>query len=181
MSAKKCRFCQSTFMPMRALQQVCGPSCGIALAKVKQSKKNEKEFKAITKEKKAKLKTRGDYLRECQTAFNAFIRLRDKDLPCISCQRHHTGQYHAGHYRSVGSAPELRFMELQVHAQCSACNLHLSGNLIEYRKNLIAKIGLDAVERIEGPHDMPKLSIEEIQELTRPYKAKVKELIINNN
>ena len=173
---KKCKFCQKPFQSMRSLQQVCSPSCGIALAQVKQAKKNDKEYDKVTKELKKKLKTRGDYLRECQTAFNAFIRLRDKDLPCISCQRHHTGQYHAGHYRSVGSAPELRFNELQVNAQCSACNNYLSGNLIEYRKNLIKKIGLDAVERIEGNHDMPKLSIQEIQELTVFYKQKIKEI-----
>jgi len=161
---------------MRSLQQVCSPSCGIALASLKQSKKAKKECAAIIKERKERLKTRGDYLRECQAAFNMFIRLRDKDEPCISCQRHHTGQYHAGHYRSVGSAPELRFMECQVHKQCSTCNNYLSGNLIEYRKNLIKKIGLDAVERIEGAHDMPKLTLDEIKELTKHYKLKVKEM-----
>jgi hypothetical protein len=161
---------------MRALQQVCSPACGIALAQVTAAKKKEKEYQKVTRERKEKLKTRGDYLKECQIAFNAFIRLRDKDEPCISCGRYHTGQYHAGHFRSVGSAPECRFMEVQVYKQCSPCNNNLSGNLIEYRKNLVKKLGVEMVEWIEGNHEMPKLTIEQIKDLTKYYRQKAREL-----
>ena len=38
-----------------------------------------------------------------------------------------------------GAMPSLRFNTHNVHKQCSACNNHLSGNMIEYRINLIAK------------------------------------------
>ncbi|MEF3019469.1 recombination protein NinG, partial [Pseudomonas aeruginosa] len=61
------------------------------------------------KVRKARLKSRADHLREAQQAFNEFIRLRDAYQPCISCGRHHDGQYHAGHYRTVAASPELRF------------------------------------------------------------------------
>jgi hypothetical protein len=117
-------------------------------------------------------------LREAQTVINQYIRLRDDKEPCISCQRHHTGQYHAGHYLAVGSHPELRFNELNNNKQCSVCNNNLSGNQIEYRKHLIIKIGLDQVEWLEGPHQPRKYTIEEIKAIKDLYKLKLKELKI---
>jgi hypothetical protein len=80
----------------------------------------------------------------------------------------------AGHYRTVGSSPELRFNEENCHIQCEHCNSHLSGNIIEYRKRLIAKIGIDRVEWIEGKHEPLKLSIDEIITLIAFYKEKIK-------
>jgi len=127
-------------------------------------------------ETKLKLKKKGEWLREAQIAFNAYIRERDKNQPCISCQRFHEGQYHAGHYRSVGSCPQLRFEPLNVHRQCSACNEHLSGNLIEYRKSLLIKLGLDTVEWLEGPHELHHYSIDQIKDIKTLYKQKLKEL-----
>jgi hypothetical protein len=65
------------------------------------------------------------FIKQAQHAFNEFIRYRDRDFPCISCGRHHDGQYHAGHFRTTGASPELRFDEDNCHKQCSACNNHL--------------------------------------------------------
>ena len=90
--------------------------------------------------KREKLKSRAQWLKEAQQAFNAWIRLRDADKPCISCGRHHEGQWYAGHYLSTGARPELRFEPLNVHKQCSACNTHLSGNLVLYRAELVRRI-----------------------------------------
>jgi hypothetical protein len=126
------------------------------------------------------LKTRSDHLKEAQTAFNAFIRERDKNDPCISCGRFHTGQYHAGHYRTVGSNPELRFEELNVHKQCAPCNNHKSGNIVEYRIRLKAKIGEDKVDWIEGFHEPKHYTIDEIQEIKSMYSKKLKQLKANN-
>lgn len=148
-------------------------------AKKKRKRAAKAEVKArrkSTKEDKERIKTRSQWLKEAQTAFNAFIRERDKAEPCISCGRHHQGQYHAGHYRSVGAAPELRFCEDNVQKQCAPCNNHLSGNPIEYRIRLLAKIGADRVGWIEGPHEPAKLRVEEIKEIKQKYKDKLKEL-----
>lgn len=128
------------------------------------------------KKAKERVKTRGEWLREAQAEFNKYIRLRDHGEPCISCQRHHQGQYHAGHYRTVGSSPELRFEELNVMKQCQPCNNHLSGNLVEYRKNLIKKIGLDKVEWLEGPHDPKHYTIDDIKEIKDKYKKLARDL-----
>lgn len=175
--AKKCRFCQRPFdAKFSSTQTVCSPGCGIALAQTTEAKKREKAYDKVTKERKEKLKTRGDYLKECQIAFNAFIRLRDKDEPCISCGNKNPVKQNAGHYRSVGSCIELRFCELNCFLQCEHCNSFLSGNLINYRKNLILRIGESKVEWLEGNHEMPKLTIEEIREKTKYYRQKVREI-----
>jgi hypothetical protein len=122
------------------------------------------------------IKPKSEYVKEAQTAFNSYIRERDKDLPCISCQRNHSGQYHAGHYRTTKAAPELRFNESNVHKQCSVCNNHLSGNILEYRINLINHLGIEVVEWIEGKHEPKKYSIDDLKSIKEEYKLKLKEL-----
>lgn len=180
----KCKECGEYYTKFRSTQQVCSVKCAMAMGKRKAEEKRKKQEKSDRleasrrmRERKEKLKSRSDWLKEAQKAFNEFIRLRDKDLPCISCGRYHQGQYHAGHYRSVGACPELRFNEDNTHKQCSACNNHLSGNILEYRLGLIEKIGLERVEFLERKDHPPlKLSVEEIKELIKVYRAKVREL-----
>lgn len=144
---------------------------------------SERERKLLAREaRKAqraareKLKTRRDWAREAQAAFNAYIRERDHDQPCISCGRHHHGQWHAGHYRSVGAAPELRFEPLNVHKQCAPCNNHKSGNAIEYRINLLSRIGAEAVAWLEGPHEPKRYTVDELKEIKRHYARAAREL-----
>lgn len=178
---KKCQnaACGAKFVPQRLGQRVCSPACALATKDVHQecarksiAQRERRELKAS----KEKLKSRADHLRECQAAFNEWIRLRDADLPCISCGRHHDGQYHAGHYRTVGANPELRFEPLNVHKQCAPCNNHKSGDIVNYRINLVAKIGVGAVEWLEGPHEPQKLGIEDIKQFKARYRALVREL-----
>ena len=179
MNINKCRVCKSIFTPARPLQSVCSHECAITQATIARSKAERIEAQESRKTillQKEKLKTKGEHAREAQAAFNAFIRERDKAEPCISCGRFHSGQYHAGHYRSVGSHPELRFEELNVHKQCSVCNNHKSGNVIEYRINLVAKIGQKALDWLEGHHEPKKYTVEELKAIKSTYKAKLKEL-----
>jgi hypothetical protein len=86
----------------------------------------------------------------------------------------HLGQWHAGHYLSTGARPELRFDEQNLHKQCSACNTHLSGNLVLYRAELIRRIGLDEVERLEGPQDPKKYTIDELKAIRDDYRKRLK-------
>lgn len=158
---KKCKSCKRPFNARNSLQQVCSPQC--ALAMVKQQK--VKEFKAETRKRKQALKGKAEYMKEAQAAFNAFVRIRDHNLPCISCQRHHQGQYHAGHYRTTKAASQLRFNLFNVHKQCSVCNNHLSGAITEYRINLCKKIGVERVEWIEHNQDEARYSIEYLKRL----------------
>ncbi len=154
------------------MQAVCSPACAANLAR----KKREKVERAELRRRKEAIKTRTELMKEAQTAFNAYIRERDRDLPCISCGRNHTGQYHAGHYLSTGARPELRFEESNVHKQCQPCNTHLHGNLVLYRVALINKIGIERVEWLEGPHAPKKYTHDELRQIRTTYVAKAKEI-----
>ena len=143
----------------------------------------KKECTAKLKADKESIKTRSQWAADAQFWVNKFIRLRDSSNYCISCEKvMNEGGYigaggvHAGHYRSRGACPELRFNELNIHAQCAQCNNERSGNIAEYRIRLIKKIGLDKVEWLEGPHEPAKYTIDDLKELIIKYKAKCKDL-----
>lgn len=178
---KKCKSkgCGVLFTPTRPMQTVCSVMCAVLDARIKREQaetKKRQEQRRKDRETRDKLKTRADWLKEAQAAFNAYIRARDADQPCISCGRHHTGQWHAGHYLSRGARPELAMHPDNCHKQCAPCNTHLSGNLVLYRVNLINKIGLDRVEWLEGPHEPLKLTVTDIKAIRDKYRALAKQL-----
>ena len=175
---RKCKFCGEYVRGWISVPAgtFCNYDHAIAFANQPKIKKATENKLHAERKKKLRDNDRGYWLKSAQTAFNAYIRKRDEHLPCISCQRYHTGQYHAGHYRSVGGNPELRFEPLNCHKQCMPCNSHLSGNLIDYRINLIKKIGQDKVDWLEGPHDPKRYTIEDLKELAKYYKAELKKL-----
>jgi hypothetical protein len=70
----------------------------------------------------------------------------------------------------------MRFCEKNVYKQCSPCNNFLSGNIILYRKALIAKFGVELVDYLESDHPAKKYSIEDIKDIKKRYTEKVKEL-----
>ena len=178
----KCKECGSGFVQTRFAQIVCSPICGINHSRKLNEKKIVAARKADTKERKEKIKTHKDWINDLQPIFNQFIRLRDQDKDCISCgPKKQNVTFDAGHYRSVGAHPELRFNEYNVHKQCRKCNGYWGGNLIEYRKGLIQKIGVEKVEWLEGPHEPTKLSVEEIKELIIVYRNKIKTLKHGSN
>lgn len=168
---KDCKQCGTKFQPARPLQRVCSPICASRL--VKEAKKQERETVKVRKEA---IKSRADWAREAQASFNAWIRARDADKPCISCGRNHTGQNHAGHYLSRGARPELAYEPDNCHKQCAPCNTHLSGNVALYRINLVKLIGLERVEWLEGPHQARHYSVDDLKEIKATYKRKLKEI-----
>jgi len=179
--AKKCRVtsCGASFVPARLGQAVCGPACGLLDAATNREKARKSLAEVGRKELRAakeRIKPKGQYMREAQAAFNAWVRERDSALPCVSCGRHHQGKYDAGHYRTVGSNPALRFEPLNVWKQCSPCNTRLSGNLVNYRVELVRRIGVDKVDWLEGPHEPKRYTIEDLKTMTADYRAMTREL-----
>lgn len=182
MKPKKCRVCKSEFEPRRMGQKVCSPLCAAAFAKSERAKKERKDAIRQRRETREKLKTRADYMREAQAAFNAYIRLRDEGLPCICCGRYSTGQtrggdWDAGHYRSRGAAPHLRFDERNCNAQLKKCNRYAAGNVVGYRAGLIERIGIEAVESLEADQVSRKWSKEDLIEIRDAYRAKRRDLM----
>jgi hypothetical protein len=171
--------CGVKFVPQRLGQAVCSPLCALAIKDVNNDKARKAlaqvERKAI-KAAKERIKSRADYLKDAQTAFNAWVRERDAGLACVSCGRHHQGQWHAGHYRTVGGNPELRFEPLNVWKQCAPCNNHKSGDIVNYRIELVRRIGVEQVAWLEGPHEPKKYTIDDLKAITAHYRALVRQM-----
>ena len=149
---KKCKNCPNKFTPRNPLQYVCTPKCAIEWNKKLAEKKEKKEWseqKAILKDK---ITSKSEWLNIAQKVFNTYIRIRDKDKPCISCGTNKQDiQYHAGHFYSVGSNSNLRFDEDNVHKQCgNYCNKNLHGNLIAYSEQLPLRIGIERFEALKS-------------------------------
>ncbi|NBC97881.1 recombination protein NinG [Atlantibacter hermannii] len=189
-SRRKCKVCGSWFHPQYANIWWCSPEHGARYAidlrakqkvkdtakRIKAEKKAEMEGRKHALERRQAVKPLSYFRNQAQQAFNEFIRYRDRHLPCISCGRYHDGQYHAGHFRTTGANPELRFNEDNCHRQCAPCNNHLSGNLTAYRPALIAKIGQARFDALMGPHELPKWKREDYIRIRNEYRAKLKEL-----
>lgn len=166
------RDCRQPFEPRSMLHKCCSQPCAEKCVEAEKARKLRKE----RQEGLAKLKRRADYYKEAQAALNAWIRLvRDKDKPCISCGRHHEGQWHAGHYLARGSHPNLALHELNLAKQCMPCNVHLSGNQLQFRRGLIERIGILAVELLESDTTPRKYSIDDLQAIKADYRARIRQ------
>jgi hypothetical protein len=174
---KKCRQCKESFIAFNSLHVVCSVPCARARVDADKDKAERKEIKAA----KERIKTKGDHTREAQQAFNEFIRLRDRlaGHPCISSGKTlewRANAVDAGHYRSRGSAPHLKFDENNCHAQSKQENRFLSGNVVDYRINLIKRIGLEAVEALEADQSEKRYTIEDLKNIKAEYREKTRQL-----
>lgn len=171
---RKCKVCKVQFQPLKPFQAWCSPNCGYKWQRIIRDKKDRKDVQDLKKS----LLTQSDWVQLAQKVFNTYIRERDKDLPCISCGTTKDVKYDAGHFWAAGNYSFHRFNEQNVHKQCSnLCNKHLSGNLIEYRFNLIKKIGeVEVLKLDESRHEILRITIPELQELIEKYRLKYKEL-----
>ncbi|WP_333907489.1 recombination protein NinG [Delftia acidovorans] len=186
----RCAHCRTRFEPQR-YGQVVHEECAGAWAIAEREKEARKEEKrrqaeakvqrALDRKKREQLKTIPQLTKEAQLAFNAYIRARDQAAghDCISSGRPldwSGNAVDAGHYRSTGAAPHLRFNEDNCHAQSKHDNQFLSGNAIDYRIGLIARIGLARVEALEADNQPRKWTREELIDIRAKYRAKAKQL-----
>jgi hypothetical protein len=165
-----CGVCGRLFSRRNTLHRVCSPRCAVKSVKAQKSAERQ-EFKR----RKDDAKPRSQWLKEAQTAFNAWIRARDAGRGCISCGTHN-GKANAGHYLSTAARPELRFHPLNVHLQCERCNTYLHGNLIAYRAALMERIGSAQLEMLEGPHPTSKLTRDDLKAIRDYYRARLRVL-----
>ena len=149
---KTCNICKDKYQPFNTLQSVCSkPKCILTHHR----EKTRKAVKRSDMKRKQALKGKNELISDAQTPFNVFIRIRDKDEPCISCglydhqipDKFTGGKWDCGHYLSRGAHTELRFNEDNAHKQCKVCNGG-SGKFAkkdesvrkQYKINLIIKI-----------------------------------------
>ena len=125
--------------------------------------------------------SRSTLMDKADRAFSLFIRTRDsqeyegKVFRCISCGRVLSiDQADCGHYVNR-SHMSLRFSEMNCHAQCRRCNRFMEGNIQDYRKGLIKKLGEAKVLLLEATKNVTnKISNFELELLAKHYKKEVK-------
>ncbi len=181
MKEKTCSVCKSSFIPKRMGQKVCSLFCAGAYAKAQRVKEARKIILKEIRERRKRIKTRSDFVKEAQGEVNAYIRARDAGKPCISCGtplsfKSVGGNFDAGHYRSRGAAPHLRFDERNIYGQCKRCNRYLGGNVAAMRLGMIERIGLGAVEALEADNEPRKYTIDELIEIKRAFRKKRREI-----
>lgn len=144
-----------------------------------QQAKNDKAERKAHREAKERIKPKSKWLAELQAVVNQYVRLRDINDGCISCNKdkHWQGQWHAGHHYSRGHSSSLRFNLHNIHKQCSVCNNHLSGNIGEYTPKLIEKIGQDKFDYLlANKSKIASYDVEWIKRAIKICRRKIKSI-----
>ncbi|MFT0941673.1 recombination protein NinG [Enterobacter hormaechei] len=199
-SRRKCKVCGEYFVPKFHDIRIrwCSPEHGAILAmeerekekvkaaakRIKEQKEAEKAGRKRRKAKRESLKSKSQWDKEAQSAFNRYIRVRDEGKPCVSCGNPLIGKSNyltgsaidASHYRSRGAASHLKFNVFNVHSACTRCNRQLSGNAVEYRIRLIERIGLERVERLESDSEPRRFDIPYLQRIKSIFTRKARAL-----
>lgn len=168
----RCKNCKEKFEPIRFNHKYClKDECVRAFV----AEAKEKMWKQTKTRMKSDLETVQDVVKAAQIVFNKYIRERDKAQPCISCGSQPKKE-NAGHFFNANNHWNVRFDEDNVHLQCERCNSFLSGNLIEYRANLITKIGQERFEQLESRARVTrKFTKDELKKIISTYKQKIKD------
>jgi hypothetical protein len=177
---RKCavKGCATRFQPRNMSHKVCGTDCAAVFAVAERKRLDAKQTKA----RKLALKTLPEWIKDVQRVFNAYVRARDHDQPCICCGRTSSKKFltgsnwDCGHYRSTGSAPHLRFDERNAHRQLVVCNRYGAGRAVDYRRGLIERIGLAAVEALESDQTPRHYTIDDLKRMKAQYAAKLRAL-----
>lgn len=177
---RKCAVCRAPFEPRSMTHKACGAECAVvhgAKVAAAQKAKAQRQERAETKAKLQAIEPLEYWIKRAERAFNTFIRKRDEGQGCISCGRKNADVYNAGHFVSVGANRTLRFNEDNVHLQCARpCNKDKGGNIHEYRKALLIKIGADRLAILDGWHPPIKMTRQTAQAVEAEYSRKLKQL-----
>jgi hypothetical protein len=180
---RRCAYCKKKVptetAKINGLKAFCSTDHAIAWLETEKGKDTLKKARnKKTKEARERLLTRSDHIKLAQAAVNAFVRFRDRNKPCVSCgampEQKYGGSVDAGHYLSRGSRPNLRFNTFNIAAQCVKCNRWRSGEAASFRVELIRRIGLDRVERLESDHKERKFDIEYLKRLTKIFRKRLR-------
>lgn len=170
----KCKSCGELFDRERAGQKVCSAACVLALAKQAEMERRVAPYRPKRGKLTAIIHDKARATRLCQHAFNALVRYQDRDRPCITCGTVKAGQWHCGHWKTVGAHPELRFRRENANRQCSVCNDHNGGRPAEHRAAIIVRRGQAVVDWLDGPHDMPNWTVDELDCMASAMRAQLR-------
>lgn len=126
-------------------------------------------------------KSLGWKLQNTKNVCHEYIRLRDKNKPCISCDAPWRPDFQAGHMYKAELFSTLRFDEKNISGQCQGCNIFNDGNESGYRVGILNRYGNDHLEYLDKIALTEKQSDHKwdraiLDEITKYYRGKIKEL-----
>jgi hypothetical protein len=142
----------------------------------KKAAQEDKECREKLRKLRKESKTLPQLKKEAERVTNELVRLRDWGKPCITCGTWDTVQWEAGHFKSVGAFPELRYDLSNIHKQCHRCNCNLGGNGVAYAQALPLRIGKAEFDRLNGPNDPARYTKDELLSLIDQRRAEIKRL-----
>ena len=168
--AKKhnCKECGKEYVKQNSTQKVCSYICAL--------KYNEKKTEERFNKAKESVKTDKKFMAIRDLAkkvFQKYIRIRDKDLPCISCETTYSEEWHGGHLFKAELYSGVLLNELNVNKQCKKCNYFSDGNEVNYVKGFIKKYGYDKfveLSELATKTKNKKWTREELEEKINYYK-----------
>lgn len=110
--------------------------------------------------------------------FQSWIKHRDKDKGCYTCDTKNKVMYHASHYFKKELYSRSIFDEAFCKKCCDHCNVGLNGNLDVFKERLIKEMGVEYFEKEEmfaswyGNYKWDRI---ELVEIIEKYQAKLKE------
>jgi hypothetical protein len=154
-----------------------------ALGKSRQAK--TKAERKLYRERKQAIKPKSTLMQEADKAFQAYIRYRDKDLPCIN-----TGQYiawddnqsDAAHFISKAANTAMRYDLRNCHKSTKASNAMQEKYIHDYRNNLFKRLGEERFAKFEADRQywathQRKFSVEYLERVKRIFRKKKRVLM----
>ena len=181
----RCKSCRKQCEPFNSLNAFCDADCAISYLNGNTGKKLiEKVKRKKFREKKKEVKGLSHWSRVTQTVVNKYVRLRDRNLPCISCGKWdhelkeavRKGKWDAGHYKTVGSHPEIRFDTKNINKQCLNCNGFNAGNIPGQERGIEARYGQERLDWLNGPHKLKHYSIDDLERIRKIFSKKTRRL-----
>lgn len=187
---RKCKVCNEWFIPQYENIRWCCPAHGAIYAlelrarqkvkeaakRIKDERRKEQESRRSHAERRRAVKPLSHWMQMTQRAVNDWRRtmLLAAGCGCISCGTKTAFAWHAGHYRTTAAAPQLRFSPDNIWLQCSACNVHKSGNIEAYRAALVDLIGEEKVQALESNNETHHYTREELDGIRADARAKLR-------
>ncbi len=145
----------------------------------KVKKKTEKMEREKKKEQYESLKSIARLIQDARRPFQQYIRARDVNEACISCDDVKAKVWHGGHYLKAELYTGLIFNEINCNKQCEKCNTYGGGNESGYRIGLVKKYGEKAVNELEESANFLrsyKFSREELIDIKKRFQSLFKQL-----
>lgn len=179
---KVCRVRLDQLRPGQIVHVECAEEWALRV-RAKRLEAQKKQERAVDRSKREEMKSVRRLIPEAQEAFNEYIRERDKDKGCFVCGAAFEftagslgGVMDAGHVRSRGAAPQLRFNEDNCHAECKHCNGSFGAKPHEIEEGAIRRIGPERYAALKQNNAAHKWTREEVRGIRDTYRAKLKEL-----